>query len=222
MPIAFLLGLLVALNPCQLAISISALTFLTKHGAPASVVSARRTILLYVGGRSVSYVLLAWIIILALQPYMDYFMQSRLYQWVETALPFVLLAVAVFFLVRGLHPHLHHGECHHSGEVIHGRKRKGAFLMGLLLALAFCPESMVMYFGMMLPASFTSSAPLLVPVFFALGAAMPVLLVGWLMLRLASLAIHFSHRMELFQRILNFVFAGLFILLAFIILFAEK
>lgn len=221
MPFAFLLGLLVALNPCQLAISISALTYLLKHNSQTSKGAARRTVLLYVGGRSLTYIVLAWAIILVLRPYLDFIMQSHLYLWVERALPFILTVLAVFFLVRGLRPHLHHGECHHSGEVIHGRTRKGAFLMGLLLALAFCPESMVMYFGMMLPASLSSSVPLLLPVLFALGAALPVLLVGILIMRLTSLAIHFSHRMELFQRVLNFVFAALFLALALWILFAE-
>jgi len=211
---ALLLGVLVALNPCQLAISISALTFLLRRSGGTHGGRARRVVLLYAAGRTLTYVALAWALQLLFGNISEQIQASRLFDAVETALPYFLVAVAVFFLFRAIRPHHFHGECHHSGQIIKSGGTHGAFVLGLLLAFAFCPESAVMYFGMMLPASFATAIPPLVPVCFAVGAAMPVLLAGGLMMRLAQSAVHFAHRMEVFQRVLNVLTAILFLGLA--------
>lgn len=207
---ALLLGILVALNPCQLAISISALTFLLKK-RKAEVSDSGRVIACYALGRTTTYVLLAWLLLVFYRSLAAQIQESRIFEFVEMLLPYFLFAMSVFFLLRGLlHSHHSHGECHHSGQIIHREGRYGAYVLGILLAFAFCPESAVMYFGLMIPASISSSVPLLVPVCFAVGASLPVLAVGFLIMRLAQTAIHFSHRMETFQRILNLVFSVIF------------
>jgi len=214
MLIALFLGILVALNPCQLAISISALTFLLKK-RKAEISDSWRVILCYTLGRLTTYVLLAWLILVFYTSLAEQIQQSRLFQMVETTIPYFLFAMAIFFLLRGLfHSHHSHGECHHSGQIIHHEGRYGAYVLGVLLAFAFCPESAVMYFGLMIPASISSSTPLLCPICFAVGASLPVLVLGFLIMRLAQTAIHFSHHMEMFQRILNLIFSLLFFLFA--------
>lgn len=218
---ALLLGVLVALNPCQLAISISALTFLLRRGGGTHGGKAKRVVLLYAAGRTCTYVVLAWAMQLLFGEIATQIQASRLFTTVETALPFFLVAVAAFFLFRAIRPHHFHGECHHSGQIIKSGGTHGAFVLGLLLAFAFCPESAIMYFGMMLPASLSAAIPPLVPVCFAIGAALPVLLAGWLLMRLAQSAVHFAHRMEVFQRVLNVLFALLFLGLAAWLLVAE-
>ena len=44
-----------------------------------------------------------------------------------------------------------------------------ALLLGLLFALAFCPYSGVLYFGMLIPLTVSSSSGLYLPVIFAVA-----------------------------------------------------
>ena len=74
-----------------------------------------------------------------------------------------------------------------------------SFLLGLILALAFCPYSGVLYFGMMVPLMISTSAPLL-PMVFAMSAAIPVVIFAWL------LAFSVSGIGSLFRRIKSFEF----------------
>ena len=72
-----------------------------------------------------------------------------------------------------------------------------SFLLGLVLALAFCPYSGVLYFGMMVPLMISTSAPWL-PLVFALSAAIPVVIFAWLV------AFSVSGIGSLFNRIKSF------------------
>ena len=57
----------------------------------------------------------------------------------------------------------------------------GTFLLGMLFALAFCPTSGVLYFGMLIPMSATSSMGYILPAIFAIGTALPVTVVAWVL-----------------------------------------
>ena len=57
----------------------------------------------------------------------------------------------------------------------------GSLLIGILLALAFCPTSGVFYFGMLIPLSATTTAGYLLPLVFAIATALPVLVVAWIL-----------------------------------------
>jgi len=52
---------------------------------------------------------------------------------------------------------------------------RGAFLMGVAFAFAFCPTLFLLFFGLAIPLGVTSGAGLLVPAVFALGTALPLL-----------------------------------------------
>ena len=51
----------------------------------------------------------------------------------------------------------------------------GSFLLGILFAMAFCPYSGAMYFGVLIPMSIKSSIGFTLPIFYALGAGSLVL-----------------------------------------------
>lgn len=56
----------------------------------------------------------------------------------------------------------------------------GAFLMGVVFALALCPSSAVLYFGILVPMSAKASViGYILPAVFALATALPVLLASW-------------------------------------------
>ena len=55
-----------------------------------------------------------------------------------------------------------------------------SFLLGIMLAFAFCPYSATIYFGIVIPSSFSAENGYLVPILFSVGASIPVLLLAWL------------------------------------------
>lgn len=57
----------------------------------------------------------------------------------------------------------------------------GAFLLGVLFAMAFCPTSGMFYFGMLIPMSATTTMGYLLPAVFATATALPVIIVAWLL-----------------------------------------
>ena len=57
----------------------------------------------------------------------------------------------------------------------------GVLLLGMMFALAFCPYSGVLYFGMLMPLTISSSEGLLLPLVFAIATGIPVIIFAWLM-----------------------------------------
>lgn len=53
-------------------------------------------------------------------------------------------------------------------------------LIGVVFALAFCPYSGVLYFGMLIPMTVGSASGLYLPVVFAFATGIPVILFAWL------------------------------------------
>lgn len=210
---AFLLGLVVALNPCQLAINISALTYLAKDESHQYHFLVRG--FLYSFGRMITYTILGWVLMFVVSNGMKIDGLQNVLSKAEDVIPYVLIVLALFFLYRAFHQHHHHDSCHNSKQIIQANGRFGAFVLGLLLAFAFCPESAVFYFGMMLPLSITSHIGWLLPLFFSIAAIIPVLvIVYFIRLTLMSSARRFEHKMEMFQTIVNFVSSLVFIMLA--------
>jgi len=206
------LGLLAALNPCQIAINVSALTFLLKQrekGRNSLTICG-----LYMLGRAFAYIVLAWLLIAVGRNYIQQILESPLFARLEDLLPYIFLLISVFFIIRAFHPHHHHESCHNSGGIIKRRGHLGAFVLGVFLAFAFCPESAFFYFALMLPASLTSSLPYWCPVVFSVGAILPVAAVACLM----SLTMHkikaFSTAVQQFQRLVNALCGLLFLVMA--------
>ena len=206
---AFLLGLVVALNPCQLGISISALTYLAKDDTHQYHFLVRGA--LYSLGRMTTYAVLGWVLMFFVSSGMKIDCLQQLLSKAEDVVPYLLMVFALFFFYRAFHRHHHHDSCHHSKQMIQAHGQLGAFVLGLLLAFAFCPESAVFFFGMMLPLSISSPYGWLVPLFFSMAAIVPVfVMVYFVRLTMMSGARRFEHKMEAFQTIVNIVSAIVF------------
>ena len=224
-PVATLfLGLLTALNPCQLAISMSALTFLTSKDEKKTAAWIR--VIAYVLGRSCSYVLLCvGLKVIFLNTGSDTiatsWQSSAWVEWLDIVLPYLLILLGAFFLWRAFMPHHKHDSCHNSGLIIRRDGHLGAFFLGFLLALAFCPESAVFYFGGMVPMALSDTFGWAVPYIFALSAAVPVLVCGWLMIAAKEKMQRFSHLAGGVQRSVNVLFGILCIILSVWLLCAD-
>jgi cytochrome c biogenesis protein CcdA len=54
----------------------------------------------------------------------------------------------------------------------------GGFLLGALFALAFCPYSAALFFGVLIPLSLKSTGGVALPAVYAIGTGLPVLVFG--------------------------------------------
>lgn len=192
----FLLGLLVAIHPCPLATNIAALGYISQavREKDSSVKRVRRTILnnglMYVLGRTLAYsVLGAVLIFLVTQGVSILHLGNQMSEWGERLLAPVLIIIGLYLLYIDL---LHHHD--HVPDIQHDRKRfrglYGSLLLGIFFAMAFCPESGIVYFGILIPMSVESSPGYLLPVVFAIGTGLPVLLMAWIL----------SYSVDAFQR----------------------
>lgn len=170
---AFILGVLVALHPCPLATNIAAMGYIGKD------IEDRRRVflsgLLYTLGRTISYSLLGWLIIVLLRSGVSVLHLGDFFTtWGERLLGPLLIIIGVYLLYNDL---LHHHE--HVPRLPFGGKHTTPFVLGLLFALAFCPESGIVYFGMLMPMSLESSWGYILPVSFAIGTGLPVIIMSW-------------------------------------------
>ena len=206
---AFLLGLLTALSPCPLATNIAAIGFIGKEMEDRKRVF--RNGLLYTLGRILAYTLLGFVLILILNEGSSMFgIQKTIGTWGERVLGPALLVIGLFMLF-GDRMNLPQFGFKGNAE---GLARKGgweALLIGILFALAFCPTSGVLYFGMLIPLSATTTAGYLLPAVFAIATALPVLVVAWILAFSVQQMGCFYGRMRTVQRWMNLFVGVLFI-----------
>lgn len=206
---AFLLGLLTSISPCPLATNIAAIGFIGKH------IENRRRIfvngLLYTLGRAVAYTALGAVLLVVLKGGSSLFgIQKFIGKYGEMLLGPALLLVGGFMLV-GDRLNLPKLGFRGSDEGLARRGGRGAFLLGMLFAMVFCPTSGVFYFGMLIPMSATATAGWLLPIVFAMATALPVLVVAWILAFSVGRIGAFYGKMQTVQRWLNWIVGGLFI-----------
>lgn len=213
---AFVLGLIVAINPCQLAISTSALAYEYRSGKGLTEGFS------YAFGRTITYTLLGWITMCLIGGGKNVDGLQSMLSKAEDLVPYVLIAIGAFLLFRGFHHHVHkHEDCHNSRRIIKRNGPLGSLVLGMSLALAFCPESAIFYFGMMIPISITSKMGALVPLVFGLAASIPVITIAWIMKKAVNKAEKFSTNFERFQQILNVCAGVVFLAMAILMLSNE-
>ena len=190
--IALLLGLLVSLNPCQLAINVSALTYLHKNTKLKN--KGFLTGIIYTIGRSTTYIVLGWALTILIKQGNNIELVRKLLSKSEIVLPYVLLAIGLFLIIRAVASHNHHhgDNCHNSGYLINRKGTAGPLILGSILALAFCPESAIFYFAMLIPLSASTVYGWIIPILFAFSAAIPIIILSWLI----STAMHSLKKTE--------------------------
>jgi cytochrome c-type biogenesis protein len=87
-----------------------------------------------------------------------------------------------------------------------------ALLLGMLFALAFCPYSGVLYFGMLIPLTVASASGLYLPVLFAIATGIPVILFAWLLAYAVSGIGVVYNKIKVFELWFRRIIATLFIL----------
>lgn len=173
---AFVLGLLTAIAPCPMATNITAIGYIGKDLEIKKRVFYNGII--YTLGRALSYSVLAIILFIGA----DQFKISSFFQLHgEKVLGPLLIIVGLFML--GVF------NINFPGLNLFSDKLKqknrwnfwNVLLLGILFALAFCPYSGVLYFGMLIPMSIGSAKGLILPVVYAMATGIPVIIVAWLL-----------------------------------------
>jgi cytochrome c-type biogenesis protein len=173
---AMVLGFMTAISPCPLATNITAIGYISKDLENRNRVFING--MLYTLGRAVTYTVLALVIYLGV----DQFRFSGFFQrYGEKFLGPLLILIGLFMLdlIHIKFPVL-------SGLTSSMQKKTrwgylDAVLLGMAFALAFCPYSGVLYFGMLVPMTVASASGLLLPVVFAIATGIPVIIFAWIL-----------------------------------------
>jgi len=206
---AFFIGLMTALSPCPLATNITAIAYISKK-----IDSGKRTLMagfVYTLGRMFTYVLLASLIV-----YIGVNVQGIslfLQKYGEKIIgPLLIFIGLIMFNIIKL-PSLK------SGERIDKLKEKlsekgylGAFLLGVIFALAFCPFSAVLFFGMLVPLALKFSDGILIPSIFALATGLPVIIFSFILVFSVSKLGSIMGKVQKFEKWMRYFVALVFII----------
>ena len=203
---AFVLGLMTAISPCPLATNITAVGFISKD-----IENRKRVFingLLYTLGRAISYTAIALIIYFGA----DQFKFSGFFQrYGEKILGPLLIIIGLFMLgvIKIKFPGM-------SGltSKMETKTKWGYFdtiLLGMVFALAFCPYSGVLYFGMLIPMTIGSVSGLYLPIVFALATGIPVIIFAWVLAFAVSGIGNVYNKVKIFELWFRRIISVLFI-----------
>ena len=181
---AFFIGLMTAISPCPLATNITAIAFISKK-----IDNSRHTLLagsVYTLGRMAAYIAVASVIVffgMNIQ-----FIALGLQHYGKLLLgPFLVLCG--IYLLDIIQLDRVPGGDWFSGFTsgISGRLANkgylGAFLLGVIFALSFCPFSAVLFFAMLIPLALAAGDPVIIPAVFAIATGLPVIVISYLLVR---------------------------------------
>jgi cytochrome c biogenesis protein CcdA len=169
---AFLLGVLTSICPCTLATNITAVAYISKDikNPKLSLLNG----LFYTIGRGLTYTIIASLMYFGF----SVFQLSKFFQgWGDKALGPILILIALFMLgIFKINFKIGGEKLEKIKLWLINRGYFGSLLLGMLFALAFCPYSGVLFFGALIPLIIKSSSGLAMPILFAIGTGLPVII----------------------------------------------
>ncbi|MDD3155031.1 MAG: aromatic aminobenezylarsenical efflux permease ArsG family transporter [Victivallaceae bacterium] len=172
------LGFLCSISPCPLATNIAAISFVSRKVGKVGVVLSSGV--LYALGRTITYMILGMVLVggLSAAPEVSHLLQKYM-----NLLMGPLLILVAMVLLDLLPLKIPSGSG--IGEAIPKQLGKavggGAFLLGVLFALSFCPTSAALFFGSLLPLAIRMQSGLVLPGIFGVATGLPVLLFAFLL-----------------------------------------
>lgn len=203
---AFIMGLMTAISPCPLATNITAIGFISRNIENRNLVFVNG--LLYTLGRAISYTIIPLIIYFGA----DRLKFSGFFQiYGEKILGPLLLVIGLFMLdiVKIGFP----GMSWITSKMQNKTRWKvwDVLLLGVVFALAFCPYSGVLFFGMLVPITISSASGLYLPVVFAIATGIPVIIVAWILAYAISGIGSFYNKIKVFELWFRRVIAVVFV-----------
>ena len=203
---AFILGLMAAISPCVLTTNITAIAFISKDIDNKKKVFVNGII--YTLGRSISYTTIGLVFFYGANTFK---LSGFFQQFGEKALGPILIVIGVLMFdvvkirIGGL------GRLRENA----GDKFKTGFLsvlmLGVIFALGFCPYSGVLFFGMLIPMTIASVSGLYLPIVFAIGTGLPVIIFAWVIAYTIGGIGGIYNKVKVFETWFRRVVAALFI-----------
>lgn len=204
---AFILGIMTAVSPCPMATNITAIGFISKD------IKNKRTVfmngVIYTIGRAITYTLIGIIFYFGAGQFQ---ISGALQQWGERLLGPLLIVIGLFML-GVINLKIFGGSA--FVEKFENKKNFGfwsVLLLGIAFALAFCPYSGVLYFGMLIPITVKSASGLFLPVVYALATGIPVIIFAWVLAFSVGSLGNVYNKMKSFEKWFRRVVAILFLI----------
>lgn len=171
---ALMLGLVGALAPCQLTGNISAITLYGNRSIQKKIVW--RDVISFTLGKIVAFSLLGalvWLLGRGIEQNLTHY-----FPWLRRFMGPLLILVGLFMLglfkFKGtIHLFKKTNDYNHESPF-------GSFMLGFGFSLAFCPTMFVLFFITLMPIVLSSPYGFVLPPLFALGTALPVFLIIFL------------------------------------------
>lgn len=163
------LGVMTSISPCPLATNIAAVSYLSKD------LSNKRTVLIssafYTLGRMIAYTFVSAVIVISIisTPKLSHFLQV----WGIKIIGPVLVVTGAFLLEIFTIPMPSFG-----GQSIKPERFGliGAFILGFIFAMSFCPVSAALFFGSLIPLAVSAESKFTLPLIYGVGTALPVII----------------------------------------------
>ncbi|MGH0462604.1 sulfite exporter TauE/SafE family protein [Bacillus cereus] len=163
---AFLLGVVGTLAPCQLTGNISAVTLYGNQSLQKG--HTWKHILLFILGKIIAFTMLGLFV---------WFLGKEIQQILTLYFPWLRKIIGPLLILMGLMlAGIIKGRNFFSIKFIRKQNEVGSFLLGFFFSLAFCPTMFVLFFGTLIPLSFSYNYGYLFPTFFSIGTALPIVI----------------------------------------------
>ena len=168
---ALWLGILTSISPCPLATNVAAISFLAKKVTHPFFVLLSGVA--YTVGRMITYAILGFVIINSILsiPQVAQFLQKYMVKALGPIL--IITGLILLDVIKINFPGLSLSQKHHNKLVEAGVP--GAFLLGAMFALAFCPVSAALFFGSLIPLALSHKLGVVLPFIYGIGTGLPVL-----------------------------------------------
>ena len=203
---AFILGLMLSISPCTLATNITAIAYISKDVKDKKQVFFNG--LLYILGRIITYTLIGLIFYFGAS---QFAVSGFILKFGEKFLGILLIIIGFLMLdiikikipfVDKLTENINQKKHQKTWELI---------LLGIVFALAFCPYSGVIYFGMLIPMTITNISGLYLPIIFAIATGLPVLIIAYLLAYSISSVGNFYNNLKTIEIWIRYIVAIIFI-----------
>lgn len=205
---AFILGLITSISPCPLATNITAIAFIGRD------IENKRKIFLngiiYTLGRAITYTGIGLIIYFgASRFHVSGFFTKNGEKFLGPLL--ILLGILMLDIFKVRFPSFWNFSEKFQRKFNNGSCLSSLFL-GIIFAMAFCPYSGVLYFGLLIPMTIAGPSGLFLPVVFAVATGLIVVIISYLLAFSISGIGIFYKKVNFFQKWINRIVAVIFIL----------
>lgn len=207
---AFVIGIITSIGPCPLSANITAIAYVSSKFA-----DSRKTILaglLYTAGRAFTYSILGLLVYAFGSTVMDTAPSLQDYEKLIIGLLLILVGLVMLELLK---PNISAGDRlkEKYGLLLSDKGLAGSFGLGAIFALAFCPYTAVMFFGLLIPLALSSSVlGVSFPILFGIGTGLPVLAFAILLGVSTTFAKEYIARVVKIEPYIRKALGGIFVL----------